>query len=91
MDYRTFKEWVRRTGLDLKGFAHLLGMSHGSISNYSGRSEVPRHVALLAIMLAELDRLNVNRDDLIAKLDEPGKHAKKTAAEVKPKQKEKKV
>lgn len=80
MDYGTFKEWVRRTGLDLKGFASLLGMSHGSISNYSGRSEVPRHVALLAVMLAELDRLNVNRKDLIAKLDEP-----------EPKPKEKKV
>lgn len=76
MDYRTFKEWVRKTGLDIKGFSSLLGMSHGSISNYSARGEVPRHVALMAVMMVELDRLNVNVHDLIAKLDEPGKHTK---------------
>ena len=88
MDYGTFKEWVRKTGLDLKGFAGLLGMSHGSISNYSGRGEVPRHVALIAVMMVELDRLNVNVDDLIAKLDGPGKRTKTITEDcVKPKRK----
>jgi len=80
MDYGTFKEWVRRTGFDLKGFASFLGMNQGSISNYSGREEVPRHMALLAVMMVELDRLKVNRDDLLAKLDEPGMQPKKFAA-----------
>lgn len=91
MNYGTFKEWVRRTGLDLKEFATLLGMNQGSISNYSGRGEVPRHMALLAVMMAELDRHNVNIYDLIAKLDEPGKQPKKLAPDDGNKPKEKKA
>ncbi len=69
MDYGTFKIWVRRTGLDMKQFASLLGMNHGSISNYSTRGEVPRHMALLAVMMVELDQRNVDINSLIAKID----------------------
>ncbi|MHC1699224.1 MAG: hypothetical protein AB9919_14395 [Geobacteraceae bacterium] len=45
-------------------------------------------MALIAVMMVELDRLNVNVDDLIAKLDGPGKRTKTiTEGGVKPKRK----
>lgn len=70
MDYKTFKGCVRKTGLELKEFAGFIGMNHKSVSNYSKRGVVPDHLALIALMMIELDRYNVDYKDLLVKLDE---------------------
>ena len=69
MDYKTFKVYVRRAGLGIKEFAHLAGMNHKSVSNYSKRGEVPTHLALLALMMVELVQLDVDLNQILTKLE----------------------
>lgn len=59
MDYQSFKECVRLSGLGIKDFARHLGLNHKSVSNYSSRGVVPDHLALIALMLMELKRHNI--------------------------------
>lgn len=68
MDYETFKGYVRKSGLELKEFAELIGMNHKSVSNYSKR-EVPKHIALIAFMMVELGRHDIDFMKVFVKLD----------------------
>jgi hypothetical protein len=54
MTYQQFKFELKRAGISVKGFAELLAMNPTSITNYRQKHEVPRHLAIIAVMLAEL-------------------------------------
>lgn len=70
MDYETFKGCIRRAGLGVKDFAAQVGMNHRSISNYSKRGSVPQYLALISLLMLELDRRDVNLQDIFAKLNQ---------------------
>lgn len=57
MTYDKFLEELGRASLSVRKFADLLCMKPNSISNYARTGEVPNHLAVIAILLAEL-RLN---------------------------------
>lgn len=69
MDYETFKEYVTKSGYKVKAFAKLIGMNHRSISNYSSRGKVPEHLALIALMMFELDRKGVRLEDVVSRME----------------------
>ncbi|WP_139366651.1 XRE family transcriptional regulator [Trichlorobacter thiogenes] len=77
MDYETFKGYVRKSGLELKEFAGLIGMNHKSVSNYSKLGEVPKHVAIIVFMMVELGRLDVDIMVLFAKLEKTEQQVRK--------------
>jgi hypothetical protein len=70
MDYKTFKGYIRKSGLGIKDFAAQVGMNHKSISNYSKRKAVPQYLALISLMMLELEHRNVNLEEIFAKLNQ---------------------
>lgn len=73
MDYKTFKGYVRRTGLEIREFAELVGMNQRSVSNYSKTGVVPEHLALIVFMMVELDRCGADLKEVFARLDKIGR------------------
>lgn len=83
MDYGTFKDNVRRAGLGIKELAGYIGMNHRSISNYSKAGVVPDHLAIIAVMLMELKRRDVEVKEIFEKIDRQGRQQSKQAERVK--------
>lgn len=54
MKYDDFKHELKRAKLSIKTFAELLDMNPASITNYKRTGSVPQHLAIIAVMLAEL-------------------------------------
>jgi predicted transcriptional regulator len=77
MDYETFKACVRRTGLEIKEFAGLIGMNHRSISNYSKSVAIPEHLALIVLMMVELRKHDIDYKVIFDKLNKMGRQAHK--------------
>lgn len=81
MDYGTFKDNIRRAGLGIKELAGYIGMNHRSISNYSKTGVVPDHLAIIAVMLMELKRRDVEVRDILKKIDGIGRERRKRSSE----------
>ena len=54
MTYAEFKHELKRAKLSIKMLAKLLEMNPTSITNYKRTGSVPRHLAAIAVMIAEL-------------------------------------
>lgn len=54
MPYAEFLAELERAALSVRGFADLIGMNPNSITNYAARGEVPQHIAIVAVLVAEL-------------------------------------
>ena len=55
MTYYDFLAELGKAGLSVRAFAELVGMNPNSVSNYASTGEVPRHLALIAVLLAEMN------------------------------------
>lgn len=54
MTYEQFLAELGKAGLSVRAFADLVGMNRNSVSNYASAGEVPRHLAVIAVLLAEM-------------------------------------
>ncbi len=54
MTYSEFRRQLGKAGLTIREFADLVGMSRVTISNYSAKGYVPRHLAIIASLMAEM-------------------------------------
>lgn len=54
MTYTEFKRQLGKAGLTVRAFAALLGQTPNSITNYASRAEVPTHLAIIAVLMAEM-------------------------------------
>lgn len=77
MRYEDFHKRLTRAELSVKEFAGFLGVNPRSISNYSQKGEVPNHLALIALMLAELIKYDVKLKDIISTLSKFGSKPRK--------------
>jgi transcriptional regulator with XRE-family HTH domain len=59
MDYESFLRQIRRAHLTLREFAGLLGMNRISLSNYAKKGTIPSHLAIIATLLAEMGKRNI--------------------------------
>jgi transcriptional regulator with XRE-family HTH domain len=59
VDYQGFVNELGKAGLNVRQFADLVGMNRNSVSNYANGS-VPRHLALIAVLLGELNHQNID-------------------------------
>lgn len=73
MDYADFLRHLRRAHLTLHGFAKLLGMNRISLSNYSKRGTVPSHLVVIATLLAEMGKRNIDYRSILQQLRIPPK------------------
>jgi hypothetical protein len=68
MSYKQFLAELGKAGLSVRRFADLIGMNRNSVSNYASREEVPRHLALIATLLAEMNIRGIGFQDAIARV-----------------------
>ncbi len=68
MPYALFLAELDRAGLSVRSFAELVGMNPNSITNYAGRGELPQHIGLLAVLIAEMAVGGLNYRAAIAKV-----------------------
>lgn len=68
MPYAEFLAELERAGLSVRRFAELIGMNPNSITNYAGRGELPQHIALVAVLVAEMATRGLDYQNAIAKV-----------------------
>jgi hypothetical protein len=66
--YTEFLAELERARLTVRSFAELVGMNPNSITNYAGRGELPQHIALVAVLVAEMAARGLNYRTAIAKV-----------------------
>jgi hypothetical protein len=66
--YAEFLAELERAGLSVRSFAELIGMNPNSITNYAGRGELPQHIALVAVLVAEMAARGLDYRTAIAKV-----------------------
>jgi len=66
--YAEFLAELERTGLSVRSFAELIGMNPNSITNYAGRGDLPQHIALVAVLVAEMAAHGLDFRNAIAKV-----------------------
>jgi len=66
--YSEFLAELERAGLSVRCFAELIGMNPNSITNYAGRGELPQHIALVAVLVAEMATRGLDYRNAIAKV-----------------------
>lgn len=54
MTYEEFLAELGKAGLSVRAFADLIGMNRNSVSNYASSGEVPRHLAVIAVLMGEM-------------------------------------
>lgn len=76
MDYTEFKRHLGKGGISLSQFASLIDVCPTAVTNYAGKSAVPRHYAVLAVLIGDAtDR----GSDFRAALARFGLHIRKSA------------
>lgn len=68
MPYGEFLAELERARLSVRSFAELIGMNPNSITNYAGRGDLPQHIALVAVLVAELAARRLDYRKAIAKV-----------------------
>lgn len=68
MPYADFLVELERAGLSVRSFADLIGMNPNSITNYARLGELPQHIALVAVLIAEMAACGVDYRAAIAKV-----------------------
>jgi hypothetical protein len=69
MTYEAFLAELGKAGLSVRGFAELMGMNRNSVSNYARVSEVPRHLALIATLMAEMNIQGMDFQAVVSRID----------------------
>jgi hypothetical protein len=57
-----------RAGLSVRSFADPIGMYLNSITNYTRRGDVPQHIALVTVLVAEMSANGIDYRAAIAKV-----------------------
>lgn len=69
MTYEDFLAELGKASLSVRAFAGLIGMNPNSVSNYAKTGEIPRHLALVAVLLAEM---SIHRVDFFPAISRVG-------------------
>jgi hypothetical protein len=59
MGYDEFKQILKEARVPVKTLAAILGIQPTSLTNYSARGEVPRHIAVVATLVRVLASKNI--------------------------------
>ncbi len=74
MDYEEFTRNIRKAGLTLKEFAYLIKTNPNSITNLSNKEQMPKNLAIIAVLLGEMVDKGIDYKHLFIKMDiEPQK------------------
>lgn len=76
MTYEEFKRHIGKSGLTIRAFAELVKLNPVSISNHAKTGEVPSHLAIIVILLAEMAERRINFKELLRNAEIPPKKAR---------------
>lgn len=79
MTYGAFLAELGKAGLTVRAFADLIGMNRNSVSNYARAGEVPRHLALIAALFAEMNVQGMDFQAVAGRVDMAPKKPRGTA------------
>lgn len=79
MTYDDFITELNRAGLSVRRFAELMRMQPNSVSNNKKKGEVPTHLAVIASLLAEMAKHDIDCAPIFERL-EPTKKKPRGAA-----------
>lgn len=68
MNYSEFLRQLGKAGLTISDFAEIVKMNRVSISNYSKKSEIPSHLAVIAILLGEMAERKINYREILSQI-----------------------
>ena len=68
MQYDTFKKYIKKSGLTIKEFAEIIKYNPSSISNLKNQ-EVPNNLAIIAVLLSELEYNGCDYKRALKKID----------------------
>jgi transcriptional regulator with XRE-family HTH domain len=68
MSYAEFLDELLRAGLSVRAFAELIGMNPNSISNYARSGALPTHLAMIAVLVAELSEKGLDYRQTMTKV-----------------------
>lgn len=69
MDYQEFNRQIAKAGLNGKEFAELLGLNKNSISNLASKEKVPDHLAVIAVLIAEMKEAGIDYVSVLKRLE----------------------
>jgi len=69
MHYDEFKRHVGKAGLTLREFAELIKLKPASVSNYAKSGEVPSHLSIIAVLLAELAERKIDFREILEHIE----------------------
>jgi transcriptional regulator with XRE-family HTH domain len=69
MTYGEFLLELTRAGLSVRAFAELIGMNPNSVTNYARSNEVPTHLALIVVLVAEMSAQGLDFRRVIGKVE----------------------
>ena len=69
MTYSEFLAELGKAGLTVRAFADLIGMNRNSVSNYASTEKVPRHLAVIVALLAEMSVQGLAFQDVIMRIN----------------------
>ena len=68
MTYEQFLAELGKAGLSVRAFADLIGMNRNSVSNYASREEIPRHLAIIAVLVGEMNIRGIPYQDAVSRV-----------------------
>ncbi|WP_264381716.1 XRE family transcriptional regulator [Pseudomonas sp. MM227] len=69
MTYEEFQRQLGKAGMSVKEFAGLLGMNRNSITNCSARGEIPSHLAVISVLMAEMAEHQIDFRSALARIE----------------------
>lgn len=69
MMYDEFQRQVGKAGITMREFADLVRMNRGSLSNYKKKSDVPSHLAVIAVLLGEMAEQRIDFRAVLSRID----------------------
>jgi transcriptional regulator with XRE-family HTH domain len=69
MPYTDFLYELEKAGLSIRAFAGLIGIKPNSISNYARTGELPTHIALIAVLVAEMGTRGIDYRRIMTKVE----------------------
>lgn len=70
MTYDEFKAKLKAAKLTVRELAEILEMRPNSITNYRAKGEVPRHLAVIAVLAAEVAAVGSTVQDVLQRNQE---------------------
>lgn len=69
MHYTEFLSELDKAGLSVRGFAALIGMNPNSISNYARTGRLPKHLALITVLVVGVSEMGGDYRKIMSRVE----------------------